>query len=172
MSASSSAAAFAAVAHDYVRCQEKLQQSAADLDGKKQRQKDLEQSAVRLKSEISHLEEDVQRVRAQRDKELKRGGKAQGLEDLVKKHSNELVRLATVMDLKQSSLNEEAEKKVAVETTVTELEAALQEKTKAYEAIKAKYDAAKDEVEAQGREADSKEELLQTLQTGVASKQR
>ncbi|CRK16280.1 hypothetical protein BN1723_017456, partial [Verticillium longisporum] len=49
------------VAHDYVRCQEKLQQSAADLDGKKQRQKDLEQSAVRLKSEISHLEEDVQR---------------------------------------------------------------------------------------------------------------
>ncbi|KAF3360036.1 hypothetical protein VdG1_01726 [Verticillium dahliae VDG1] len=144
------------VAHDYVRCQEKLQQSAADLDGKKQRQKDLEQSAVRLKSEISHLEEDVQR--------------AQGLEDLVKKHSNELVRLATVMDLKQSSLNEEAEKKVAVETTVTELETALQEKTKAYEAIKAKYDAAKDEVEAQGREADSKEELLQTLQTGVASK--
>ncbi|EGY13966.1 hypothetical protein VD0002_g9512 [Verticillium dahliae] len=158
------------VAHDYVRCQEKLQQSAADLDGKKQRQKDLEQSAVRLKSEISHLEEDVQRVRAQRDKELKKGGKAQGLEDLVKKHSNELVRLATVMDLKQSSLNEEAEKKVAVETTVTELETALQEKTKAYEAIKAKYDAAKDEVEAQGREADSKEELLQTLQTGVASK--
>ncbi|CRK47814.1 hypothetical protein BN1723_016793, partial [Verticillium longisporum] len=66
--------------------------------------------------------------------------------------------------------DEEAEKKVAVETTVTELEAALQEKTKAYEAIKAKYDAAKDEVEAQGREADSKEELLQTLQTGVASK--
>ncbi|KAM0277108.1 hypothetical protein ACHAQH_006052 [Verticillium albo-atrum] len=158
------------VAHDYVRCQEKLEQSAADLDGKKQRQKDLEQSAVRLKSEISHLEEDVQRVRAQRDKELKKGGKAQGLEDMVKKHSNELVRLATVMDLKKSSLAEEAEKKVAVETTVVELETALQEKTKAYEAIKAKYDAAKDEIEAQSREADSKEELLQTLQTGVASK--
>ncbi|KAM0328197.1 hypothetical protein ACHAQA_005604 [Verticillium albo-atrum] len=158
------------VAHDYVRCQEKLEQSAADLDGKKQKQKDLEQSAVRLKSEISHLEEDVQRVRAQRDKELKKGGKAQGLEDTVKKHSNELVRLATVMDLKKSSLAEEGEKKVAVETTVAELETALQEKTKAYEAIKAKYDAAKDEVEAQSQEADSKEELLQTLQTGVASK--
>ncbi|TDZ35319.1 Structural maintenance of chromosomes protein 2 [Colletotrichum spinosum] len=158
------------VAHDYVRCQEKLQQSAADLEGKKQRRKDLEESADRLKSEISHLEEDVKRVRAQRDKELKKGGKAQALEDAVKKHSNELVRLATVMDLKKSSLAEEKDKKTAVEKTVAELEAALQDKTQAYEQIKAKFDAAKDDQEKQSQEAESKEELLQTLQTGVASK--
>ncbi|TEA21768.1 Structural maintenance of chromosomes protein 2 [Colletotrichum sidae] len=158
------------VAHDYVRCQEKLQQSAADLEGKKQRRKDLEESADRLKSEISHLEEDVKRVRAQRDKELKKGGKAQALEDAVKKHSNELVRLATVMDLKKSSLAEEKDKKTAVEKTVAELEASLQDKTQAYEQIKAKFDAAKDDQEKQSQEAESKEELLQTLQTGVASK--
>ncbi|TDZ47750.1 Structural maintenance of chromosomes protein 2 [Colletotrichum trifolii] len=158
------------VAHDYVRCQEKLQQSAADLEGKKQRRKDLEESADRLKSEISHLEEDVKRVRAQRDKELKKGGKAQALEDAVKKHSNELVRLATVMDLKKSSLAEEKDKKTAVEKTVAELEAALQDKTQAYEQIKAKFDAAKDDQKKQSQEAESKEELLQTLQTGVASK--
>ncbi|KAJ0315511.1 hypothetical protein COL5a_011959 [Colletotrichum fioriniae] len=158
------------VAHDYVRCQEKLEQSAADLEGKKQRQKDLEESAARLKSEISHLEEDVKRVRAQRDKELKKGGKAQALEDAVKKHSNELVRLATVMDLKKSSMAEEEEKKTAVEKNVAELEATLQEKTQAFEEIKARFDAAKDDLEKQSQEAESKEELLQTLQTGVASK--
>ncbi|KAK1988504.1 RecF/RecN/SMC N terminal domain-containing protein [Colletotrichum cereale] len=158
------------VAHDYVRCQEKLEQSAADLEGKKQLRKDLEESAARLKSEISHLEEDVKRVRAQRDKELKKGGKAQGLEDAVKKHSNELVRLATVMDLKKSSMAEEKEKKTAVEKNVSELEAALQEKTQAFEEIKARFDAAKDDLEKQNQEAESKEELLQTLQTGVASK--
>ncbi|GKT48679.1 structural maintenance of chromosomes protein 4 [Colletotrichum spaethianum] len=158
------------VAHDYVRCQEKLAQSAADLEGKKQRQKDLEESAARLKSEISHLEEDVKRVRAQRDKELKKGGKAQGLEDAVKKHSNELVRLATVMDLKKSSMAEEKEKKTAVEKNVSELEATLQEKTQAFEEIKARFDAAKEDLEKQSQEAESKEELLQTLQTGVASK--
>lgn len=94
------------VAHDYVRYTEKLQQSAADLEGKKQRQMDLEDSAVRLKNEISHLEEDVQRVQAQRDKELRKGAKANALEESVKKLSNELVRLATVMDLKKSSLTE------------------------------------------------------------------
>ncbi|KAK0629885.1 RecF/RecN/SMC [Bombardia bombarda] len=159
------------VAHDYVRCQEKLAQSASDLEAKKQRQKDLEDSAVRLKSEISHLEQDVQRVKAQRDKELRKGGKAQALEDAVKKHSNELVRLATVVDLKRSSMSEEQERRTAGEKSVVELETALKVKTKAYDKIKAKFDSAKEALEKQSQEAESKEELLQTLQTGVASKE-
>lgn len=159
------------VAHDYVKCQEKRQQSASDLEAKKQRQKDLEQSAARLKSEISHLEEDVQRIKAERDKELRKGGKAQALEDAVKKHSNELVRLATVMDLKKTSMAEEQERKTNGEKSVAELETTLKEKTKAYEKIKAKYDTAKEELEKQNQDAESKEELLQTLQTGVASKE-
>lgn len=159
------------VAHDYVRYQEKLEQSGADLGAKKQRQKDLADSAVRLKSEIAHLEEDVARVKAQRDKELRKGAKAQALQESVKKLSNELVRLATVMDLKKSSLTEEQDRRIAGEKNVAELEATLQEKTKAYEKIKAKHDTAKDELERQSQEAESKEELLQTLQTGVASKE-
>ncbi|KAI1638130.1 RecF/RecN/SMC N terminal domain-containing protein [Biscogniauxia mediterranea] len=159
------------VAHDYVKYQERLEQSATNLGSKKQRQKDLEESVAKLKSEISHLEEDVKRVKAQRDKELKKGGKAQALEDQVKKQSNELVRLATVMDLKKSSKAEEEDRKTAIQKNVAELEATLKEKTKAYEKIKAKYDAAKEENERQNQEAESKEELLQTLQTGVASKE-
>lgn len=159
------------VAHDYVKYKEKLEQSAADLEGKKQKQKDLEESAVRLKSEISHLESDVQRVKAQRDRELRKGAKAQALEDSVKKSSNELVRLTTVMDLKQSSLTEEQDRRIAGEKSVGELEAMLKEKTKAYEQVKAKHDAAKQDLEKQSQEAESKEELLQTLQTGVASKE-
>lgn len=159
------------VAHDFVRYQEKVEQSAADLEGKKQRQKDLEDSAVRLKSEISHLEDDVQRVKSQRDKELRKGAKAQALEESVKKLSNELVRLATVMDLKKSSLTEEQDRRIAGEKNVAELEATLKEKTKAFEKTKAKHDAAKEDLEKQSHEAESKEELLQTLQTGVASKE-
>lgn len=158
------------VAYDYVRCQEKLKQSAADLEGKRQRQKFLENSAAQMKGEMAHLEDDIKRIRTQRDKELKKGGKAQGLEDTVKKQSNELVRLSTVMDLKTSSLNEENERMAGVEKNVAELEVLLQEKTTAFEGAKSKYDAAKEELAKQTQEADSKEELLQTLQTGVASK--
>lgn len=159
------------VAHDYVRYQEKLEQSGADLDAKKQRQKDLEESAARLKSEIVHLEEDVERVKAQRDKELRKGAKAQALQESVKKLSNELVRLATVLDLKKSSLTEEQDRRIAGEKNVAELEASLQEKSKTYDKMKAKHDSAKEELERQVEEAESKEELLQTLQTGVASKE-
>lgn len=158
------------VAYDYIRCQEKLKQSAADLEGKKQRRKELEDSAARLKSELIHLEEDIKKIRAQRDKELKKGSKAQALEETAKKHSNELVRLATVIDLKQSSLAEEKERKVAIEKNVQELDATLKEKTLAFEEVKAKFDAAKENLAKQTQEAESKEELLQTLQTGVASK--
>ncbi|KAL2208830.1 RecF/RecN/SMC N terminal domain-containing protein [Sarocladium strictum] len=158
------------VAYDYVRCQEKLEQSAADLDGKKQRQKDLEESAARLKSEVSHLEEDAKRVRSQREKEMKKGGAAQALEESSKKHSNELVRLTTAMDLKKSSLAEEKEKKTAVEKTVSELTAALQDKTATFEVMKSKYDTANEELAKLNNDAESQEELLQTLLTGVASK--
>ncbi|PTB80350.1 RecF/RecN/SMC protein [Trichoderma longibrachiatum ATCC 18648] len=159
------------VAYDYTKCQEKLKQSAADLEAKKQRQKNLESSVARLRNEISNLEEDANKVRAQRDKELRKGGKAQDLEDKVKKHANELVRLTTVMDLKNSSLREEQEKKAGAERAVSELETALMEKTANFEDVKAKYEKAKDDLEKQSREAESKEELLQTLQTGVASRE-
>ncbi|KJZ79892.1 hypothetical protein HIM_00606 [Hirsutella minnesotensis 3608] len=158
------------VAYDFIKCQEKLKQSAADLEGKKQRQKDLEESAVRMKGEIAHLEEDIAKVRSQRDKELKKGGKAQALEDTVKKHANELVRLATVLDLKNTSLAEEQEKKASMEKTVSELEEALKVKTTAFEHAKSAYDKAKEDLARQSKDVESKEELLQTLQTGVASK--
>lgn len=158
------------VAYNYVHYQERLKQSASDLEGKKQRRRDLEESAERMRGEIANLEEDINKVRSQRDKELRKGGKAQALEEAAKKHSNELVRLATVLDLKKTSLAEEKEKKMAVEKTVSELETTLKEKTAAFEDVKAKYDAAKDDLEQQNKDAESKEELLQTLQTGVASK--
>lgn len=158
------------VAYDYLQCQKKLQQSAADLEDKMQRQKGLEESAQRLKSEIANLEEDVKRVRADRDKEVKKGGKGQALEDTVKTHANELVRLATITDLKNTSLVEEKEKSLALEKNVAEMEAALEEKKSAFDSIKAKYDSARKDLAKQTQDVESKEELLQTLQTGVASK--
>jgi len=159
------------VAHDYVKNQEKLKQSAGDLELKKKRAKDLEDNAVRLKNEIENLAEDLKRVKAQREKELKKGGRAQALEEQVKKHSNELVRLSTVMDLKKSSMAEEKERKSTILKTVSELETLLKQKMKVYEKIQAQYDKAKEELEKQNEEAETKEELLQTLQTGVASKE-
>ncbi|KFY09278.1 hypothetical protein V491_08282 [Pseudogymnoascus sp. VKM F-3775] len=159
------------VAHDYIKNQEKLKLSASDLDAKKQRMTDLEKGAERMKTEITNLEEDIKRVKGQRDKELRKGGKAQALEQEVKDHTHEIVRLSTVIELKRTSMGEEKERKLSVQKTVSELEKQLQEKTKIYDRLQLQFVEAKDALEKQSTEVESKEELLQTLQTGVASKE-
>lgn len=159
------------VAHDYVRNKEKLKHSAEDLETKKRRALDLEESAKRLKSEIGHLEEDAKKVRAARDKEMRKGGKFQALEEEVKVQSHETVRLATLFDLKQASMTEERDRRKSIQKSVAELEVQLKEKNKALEKIQSKYDAAKADLDKRSAEVEKKEELLQTLQTGVASRE-
>ncbi|CAI6337466.1 unnamed protein product [Periconia digitata] len=159
------------VAHDYIRYKEKLRQSADDLEAKKQRATDLEESAVRMKKEIEYLQEDIKKVKSTREKELRKGGKFQELEEEVKTHSHEIVRLTTVLDLKNTSMAEETDRKKGIEKNVRDLQKQLQEKTKLYETLQEKYKTAHDDLLKQTEEVEKKEELLQTLQTGVASKE-
>lgn len=159
------------VAHDYVKSGERLRLAGEECENKRRRVQELEDSAVKLKSEIAYLEDDVKRVRAARDKELRKGGKFQALEEEVKAHSHELVRLSTVFDLKNASMAEEKEKRKRVEKTVSDLQEVLKEKKSVYDKLQTQYDAAKAELDAQTAEVEQKEELLQTLQTGVASKE-
>ncbi|KAL4957162.1 RecF/RecN/SMC [Aspergillus filifer] len=159
------------VAHDYLRSGDRLRASGEECESKKRKVQALEDNASKLKSEIAHMEDDVKRVKAARDKELRKGGKFQALEDEVKAHSHELVRLTTVFDLKNASIDEEKEKAQEVQKSVKDLEKALKDKKKIYDKLQAEYDAAKTELDAQIAEVEQKEELLQTLQTGVASKE-
>lgn len=159
------------VAHDYVRSKDRLKQSANDLETNRRRTKDLEEGAKKLKNEIMNLEEDMRKVKAVREKELRKGGRFQALEDEVKNHSHEMIRLATVIDLKTSGLGEEQQKQRNVEHSVKELDSQLKERSKVYEKLQVDYDSAKAKLDKQSLEVDQKEELLQTLQTGVASRE-
>lgn len=159
------------VAYKYVRSMEKLKLSGKDLDEKKQRKLDLKTNAVKLAQEIELLREDMQKIAAARDKELRKGGNFAALEDAVKTYSHEAVRLTTVLDLKKSSMEEEDAKRTESRDAVSLLEGQLKEKTALHEKLQAKYDAANAQLQAQSALAEQKEELLQTLQTGVASRE-
>lgn len=159
------------VAYDYIHYNERLQQSAEDLEAKKQRAENLEDAAERMKKEIDYLQEDINKVKATREKELRKGGKFQALEEEVKTHSHEVVRLATVLDLKNTSIAEETARRNDLEKNVKDLQAQLQEKKAAHEQLLEKYQTARDDLAKQTEEVEKKEELLQTLQTGVASKE-
>ena len=159
------------VAHDYVKGNSKLKQVAVELDAKKNRVVELEESADRLKREIELLQEDIKKVKADREKEMRKGGKYQALEDEVKTKSHEVVRLTTVLDLKKTSMKEEVERREKVAQNVKELEEQLKAKTEVYQRLQRQFDAANAELKKQSEEVEQKEELLQTLQTGVASRE-
>lgn len=159
------------VASDYVRAGEKCRIAGDEFETKKRRVQDLEDNALKLKREIENLEEDVMRVKTVREKELRKGGRFQALESQVKEHSHELVRLATVLDLKGSSMSEDDQRRKEMTRAVQDLDKQLKEKKAAYDKLQAQYDAAKADLDIQSAEVEKKEELLSTLQTGVASRE-
>lgn len=159
------------VAHDYIKGKERLNLTGDDFQRRKQKMQDLENNITKLKGEIVHLEEDIKRVVAMREKELKKGGRFQALEDEVKEFSHESIRLATQLDLKLSSMSEEQNKRKEIESSAAAMQANLFEKKKVYTKLQENYDRAKSDLDTQTVEVERKEELLQTLQTGVASKE-
>lgn len=122
-----------------------------------------------MKREIGVLEEDAQKVHAARDKELRKGGRFGKLEETVKTYSHELVRLTTVIDLKQAAMAEELERLNKAKASVKDLEKQLRQKAAAHEKLQKQFEHSNRELEEQRAEVDKKEELLQTLQTGISS---
>ena len=159
------------VAYDYLRNKEKLKLSERDLQEKIQRRDGLVANADTLRKEIDYLHEDMKKVKAARDKELRKGGKFAELEDTVKSHSHQMVRLTTVVDLKKTAMAEEDENAAKYQAAVKDLEKQLQEKTRLHQKLQQKFDTANAELQSLSEQVDTKEELLQTLQTGVASKE-
>ncbi|KAK5939610.1 Structural maintenance of chromosomes protein 2 [Knufia obscura] len=159
------------VAADYVRAGERMKNANAEHEFKRARVDYLEDNAKKLKREIDHIENDMQRVRGVRDKEMRKGGRFQALENQVKDYSHELVRLSTVLDLKKSSLAEEEQKKKDVLKTIKGLQKTGTDQQASYDKLQEKYTTAKAELDNQNAEVEKKEELLSTLQTGVASRE-
>jgi structural maintenance of chromosome 2 len=157
------------VAYDYVKSKQKMEQSANDLAAKKERAAQLEENAEKLQREIVVLEEDAKKVRAARDKELRKGGRFAELEAAVKTYSEDIVRLDTKVEIANASVKEEQERLQKAQAAVKELEKQLKQKTAAHEKLQTHFEQSNKELEEQKAEVDKKEELLQTLQTGISS---
>ena len=157
------------VAYDYIKSKQKVQQSAQDLAQKKARATELDGSKEKLEREIGVLEEDMDKVRAARDKELRKGGNFGKLEESVKTHSHELVRLATVLELKRAALGEEQARLQKAQVSVRDSEKQLKVKSGEHQQLQQQFESSNKELEEQKAEAEQKEELLQTLQTGISS---
>ena len=159
------------VAADYVRAGRKMESANAEHESKRAKTESLQNNAKKLNREIDHIDNEIQRVKGVRDKEMRKGGRFQALENTVKDYSHELVRLSTMLDLKKSALAEEEQKKKEAMRSIESCKKAAFQHRAGYEKLQAEFATAKTELDTQTADAESKEELLSTLQTGVASRE-
>lgn len=131
----------------------------------------MEETITRTKTEIANLEEDIKEVTLRREKEMRKGGKYEALEKSVKEASHEVVRLKTLIDLKQGSIEEETGRKDKAVQALKDLEKAYAAKKHEFEKVQTTYQKLRAEFDEQQNEATKKEELLQTLSTGIAAKE-
>ncbi|QSL66168.1 hypothetical protein MERGE_000543 [Pneumocystis wakefieldiae] len=159
------------VAYDYLKSNDKLTEFEIDLQNKNNRIVDLESNIQSRKSEVVSIEENIKRLREEKEIQLRKGGNFQKLENDFKNCSDELVRLNTLIELKEGSLAEEKIKLTKLEETAKELHISLEEKKRNFHAIEEFYNKLKTEFDVKNDEMNRKEELLQTLSTGIAARE-
>jgi structural maintenance of chromosome 2 len=102
---------------------------------------------------------------------MRKGGKYEALEKSVKEASHEVVRMKTLIDLKKGSIEEETRRKETAVQALKDLEKACATKKTEFEKVQTVYQKLRAEFDEQQNEAIKKEELLQTLSTGIAAKE-
>ncbi|KAK9466171.1 RecF/RecN/SMC [Lipomyces arxii] len=159
------------VSHDYIHYQELLNNFEQLVAAKTQEMKAIEAQTAKTKSEMTLIEEDVERVRSLREQELLKGKKYQQLEQEMKQLSHDLVRLNTLLELKTKNISDEEAKGHDLQKSVKELQAQLPVKVKELTDYQTNFQQVKEAYDALCFQASSKEELLETLRVGVASKE-
>lgn len=159
------------VAHDYVKLCERKQKWNSDNDGKRSRLAALEASISQKQSEIASIEKEIASIKARREAEMKKGGRAQQLEKQEKELSHQLIRVTTSIELKNNTAVEYEQRKIAAGKAVNELDAQLQKEVQSLEKQHKSYQALKKDYDALSDDASKQEELLQTLTVGISSKE-
>ena len=97
-------------AWDWVESTKLAERKAGEITAKTSEKSKVEKAKEKHIQERDAAEEELETVDAQRERELKKGGKAKQLEENVTKIDMELVKLKTQIELKESSAAGEAKR--------------------------------------------------------------
>jgi structural maintenance of chromosome 2 len=97
-------------AYDWYAANQKLETKANEAQEKQQEGKRLEKEKKKLAQEIQHAERDIEQTTAQRDRELKKGGRYKQLEEQVAEMEKTLVKVRTQVEIKQDGIKSEEAK--------------------------------------------------------------
>lgn len=162
------------VSHDFVSVTDKLDQQQQKLDSQTSHLEALEKLISKSKSEIEMLNKQIAEAKEKSlsEQKKKNGNESlNSLEQKCKELAQEHTRLRIARDMKKAALDhQKARHPDLVQETknVEQKVATYAEESARYEK---KYLTAKEEHSKLVKEKEKKEELLQSLQTGVASKE-
>ncbi|TBU44815.1 condensin complex subunit SMC2 [Dichomitus squalens] len=129
----------------------------------------LENEKMQFSKEIKAAEKSMAEVNAQRDQELKKGGKFKQLEEKVSELGKTVAKVKTQVEIKERTIADEEGKIASSEKELEELRASVENKRKQVEQLNAAHAEVKDKQAALQASLNSSEELLQTLLTGLSS---
>lgn len=159
------------VAHDYVAYNDRFTESNSLLSRKKAEWDESERTVKELQSEIENSRQQLEELRAEKETQLKAGGSLQKLEADHKSLQQALVKANTDLEFHQSSLDEEISAEAQLQDTLKQLNSQLADEELRFGQVKEAYDANKLVVDNLMDEVSNKEELFQSLQTGISSKE-
>lgn len=108
-------------AWEWTEAHARMEKKEAEIVAKKKEVFELGKDKERLLKETAAAEEEHEEVTAQRDKELKKGGKFKKLEDEVAEKGKELVKYRTQLEIKDGTIKEEAKKLKELEDELAEV---------------------------------------------------
>lgn len=157
-------------AHDFTKYSSKFYKLKEEYETKKSIVENSSAEIERLTNEIANLNEDLERFKAQKAQEAKKGNKLKDLEAKQNELSKVITRLNTSKGIISENVKEEEKKKQNLLKQITSLEKDIEKKLAAHKNLELEYNQAKKHLSELKETHSKKEELLSTLTTGVSSK--
>ncbi|BEJ15314.1 hypothetical protein CspHIS471_0410810 [Cutaneotrichosporon sp. HIS471] len=148
---------------------DKLEKSGASLEQKHNDISAAKDDIMRGGEECKVMEKELQEIEASRAKEMAKGGKMQALADAVNELERELVKINTQLEIKESTVADDAKRVEGANSAVAETKDALAAKKEASEKDAMAYAELKQAYDAGVKELERTERLLESLITGLSS---
>ncbi|THH15903.1 hypothetical protein EW146_g4642 [Bondarzewia mesenterica] len=156
-------------AWEWTEYNKRVEQKQEEIERKEEETSKTKKLMNRLEKECSAAERDAERVKALRDKELKKGGKFKKLEEEVAELEKVLVKVRTQVEIKNATITDEEGKVTALEAERKELEELRTAKKAQVEELETSYAKVKEKHTATQTALSNSEDLLQTLLTGLTT---
>ncbi|GBE85556.1 Structural maintenance of chromosomes protein [Sparassis crispa] len=156
-------------AWEWTEGRERVAKKEAEIAATEKAMTDLRKGKKKCGKEIEAAERRAEEVQAQREKELRKGGKFKKLEDEVGELEKVLVKIRTQVEIKTGTISDEDGKADGKENELKELQETLEQKRAQVDELTTSHGAVKDKHTALQTALTNAEELLQTLLTGLSS---